>query len=168
MAGFPVDLEEAEGPEDALLYGAGHGGIEAMVLLGVNMIGNIVMALALNRGGPAALEAMFGLNSEAGMSALTVLSATPVWMYLWSIVERCSAICLHISLSVLVCTAVTRRGAWYWFPIAIGIHALADLITVVAAAYLSVAGTELLVAAAAAGAALIARKLYLREMKEKA
>lgn len=164
---FRLTWRRLKGPGDALMYGVGHGGFEAVSLAGILMVNNVLVALALNRGGLPAAEELMGPLSETGMAALAGLASTPAWGYLWTAFERGAAICLHVSLSVLVYTAVTRRGAWYWLPAAIGIHALADLITVAASAYLPVAGTELLAAAAAAGAALIARKLYLREMAEK-
>ena len=48
------------------MYGAGHGGIEAILLAGMTMLSNITLALALNRGGLEAVEAMMGPLSETG------------------------------------------------------------------------------------------------------
>ena len=40
---------------NALMYGAGHGGFEAIVLLGFSMISNIAMAVMINRGNISAI-----------------------------------------------------------------------------------------------------------------
>ena len=48
---FKLSLRWSRGPGDALMYGAGHGGIEAILLAGMTMLSNITLALALNRGG---------------------------------------------------------------------------------------------------------------------
>ena len=81
-------------------------------------------------------------------------------MYLWAGVERVIAITLHMALSVLVFTAVTRPGKRWLFPAAIGLHAAADFSTLVSAAYLPVAAVELLAAAWALALVWLAVGLY--------
>ena len=66
---FKLSLRWSRGPGDALMYGAGHGGIEAILLAGMTMLSNITLALALNRGGLEAVEAMMGPLSETGLLA---------------------------------------------------------------------------------------------------
>ena len=53
---FKLSLRWSRGPGDALMYGAGHGGIEAILLAGMTMLSNITLALALNRGGLEAVD----------------------------------------------------------------------------------------------------------------
>ena len=65
-----LTLRWSRGPEDALMYGAGHGGIEAVLLAGMTMLNNIIISLALNRGGLAAVEDFMGPIPEAGMAAI--------------------------------------------------------------------------------------------------
>lgn len=59
---FKLSLRWSRGPEDALMYGAGHGGIEAVLLAGMTMVNNIVISLALNRGGLAAVGLHIALS----------------------------------------------------------------------------------------------------------
>ena len=47
LAAFSLARRWSRGPGDALLYGAGHGGIEAALLAGSMMLNNLLVALAL-------------------------------------------------------------------------------------------------------------------------
>ena len=159
-AAFLLGRRWSRGPGDALMYGAGHGGIEAVLLAGVTMANNVVLALAMNRGGLEAVEAITGPLPQTTQNALAALTVTPAGVYLWSGFERLAAVALHIALSVLVYAAVNRRGQWYWFPAAILIHALVDMAAVTASAFLPVAAVELMTALFTVGAVLLARQAY--------
>lgn len=163
---FQLSLRWSRGPEDALMYGAGHGGIEAVLLAGMTMVNNIVISLALNRGGLEAVEELMGPIPEAGMAAIQGIAATPAGLYFWTAFERLSAVGLHIALSVLVYTAVRRRGKWYWFPTAILIHALVDMAAVLTNAFFPVAVTEGTIALLTLGVIFLARKIYMGEKQK--
>lgn len=163
---FKVSLRWSRGPEDALMYGAGHGGIEAALLAGMTMVNNIIISLALNRGGLEAVERFMGPIPETGMTAIQGMVSTPAGLYFWTAFERLSAVGLHIALSVLVYTAARERGKWYWFPAAILIHALVDMAAVVTNVLFSVVVTEGAVALLTLGVIFLARKIYLSEKQE--
>ena len=160
---FRLSLRWSRGPEDALMYGAGHGGIEAVLLAGMTMVNNIVISLALNRGGLAAVEELMGPIPEAGLAAIQGLAATPAGVYFWTAFERLAAVGLHIALSVLVYAAVRGKDRWYWFPAAILIHALVDMAAVLSNAVFPVAVTEGIIALLTLGVIFLTRKIYLDE-----
>lgn len=161
---FKLSLRWSRGPEDALMYGAGHGGIEAVLLAGLTMVNNIVISLALNRGGLAAVEELMGPIPEAGLAAIRGMAATPAGAYFWTAFERLSAVGLHIALSVLVYAVARNRGKrWYWFPAAILIHALVDMAAIVTNAFFSNVITEGTGALLTLGVIFLARKIYLAE-----
>lgn len=162
---FRVTLKNQKGPGDALMYGAGHGGFEAMVVVGVSMVNNVVLALTMNRGGLAAVEELMGEIPEAGMAALSALATTPAWTYLWAGFERVVAVALHITLSMLVYLAV-KRGRWQYWLLAVALHAAVDMAAMATYAFFPIAVTELIILAATVGAALLVRKLYLGEKVE--
>lgn len=135
----------------ALSYGVGHGGMEAFLLLAVTYFNNLYLFSVLSNGGTLAPELT---------AALENLAALPAVMYLWAGLERVIAITIHMTLSVLVFTAVTRPGKRWLFPAAIGLHAAADFSTLVSAAYLPVAAVELLAAAWALALVWLAVGLY--------
>ena len=157
----------ARGPQDALMYGAGHGGIEAALLAGSAMLSNLLVCFALNEGGLAGAAALMGAESltDAQTAALASLVTTPAGMYLWSAFERAVAIAIHVSLSVLVYRAVQRNRA-RWLLLAVLLHAGVDASSIAAAAFLPIAGVELVALLWAAGLVLLARKVYFLEKQE--
>ena len=157
----------ARGPQDALMYGAGHGGIEAVLLAGSAMLSNLLVCFALNEGGLAGAAALMGVDAltDAQAATLAPLVTTPAGMYLWSAFERAVAVAIHLSLSVLVYRAVQRSRA-RWLLLAILLHAGVDAAAIAAAAFLPVAGVELVALLWAAGLVLLARKIYFLEKSE--
>ena len=61
-----LTLRWSRGPEDALMYGAGHGGIEAVLLAGMTMLNNIIISLALNQGGLGSCGGLHGPHPGGG------------------------------------------------------------------------------------------------------
>ena len=53
---FRLGRRWTQGPGDALMYGAGHGGAESFLLLGMTMVNNVILSLTINRGGLPAVE----------------------------------------------------------------------------------------------------------------
>ena len=149
------------------MYGAGHGGIEAALLVGSAMLSNLLVCFALNEGGLAGAAALMGADAltDAQTAALASLVTTPAGMYLWSVFERVVAIAIHVSLSVLVYRSV-RRSQASWLLLAILLHAGVDASSIAAAAFLPVAGVELVALLWAAGLVLLARKIYFWEKQE--
>ena len=148
---FKLFLKDDREPVTALSYGIGHGGAEAILLVGLTMANNLILAVAVSAGGitdPAALEL-------AGQ-----LASTPAGMFLWAAFERFGAIILQLSLSVLVFAAVREPGKRWMFPAAVLIHAAVDFIAVVSNTYLPVAATEIIVLVSAVAVALFARTVY--------
>ena len=128
---------------NALMYGAGHGGIEAILVLGFTYIGNIVMSALINAGMADTLTTGLTGDTLAQMQAVfDTLTATAPWTYLLAIVERAVAIATHISLSVLVWFAVKKPGKLWLFPLAILLHAVLDGLLVILAAHLPTVAVE--------------------------
>lgn len=117
---------------NALMYGAGHGGFEAAVLLGFTMINNIVIAVMINSGNASALTGTLSGDMLAQMEAeFEALTSTAPYMFLIGIIERVFAITLQIALSVIVWSAVKNKKRWYLYPAAILIHFAVDAAAVI-------------------------------------
>ena len=129
--------------ENALMYGAGHGGMEAILLLGFAYVSNIVMSAMINAGVADKLTAGLSGDMLAQVQAAfnTLTNAAPT-TFLLAIVERCAAITIHISLSVLVWFAAKKPGKWWLYPLAILLHGALDAFTVILAAQLPTVGME--------------------------
>lgn len=129
---------------DGLAFGLGHGGIEAILLIGVNYILYLYTILS----GAGAL-----LPFEPGM----------VWM---AVAERLFAMCFHIGASLLVLYGLkTRRTAIYW-GLAFLLHMVLDAGVVILPSVFGVGGLALEVYIGAVGAAVLAAGLYCYLRKE--
>lgn len=119
---FKTVLRKKRGNDaNALMYGAGHGGIEAVLVMSVAMVSNLVFAFSVNAG--TADPSMAAIAAQlAGLAPATFLA---------SIVERIGAIALHISFSVLVWFAAKNGKRFWLFPLAILLHALVDAVAVI-------------------------------------
>ena len=127
--------------DESLMIGAGHGGIEA-ILLGLLTAYALLQALALR--GVDLATVVPAEQLEIARLQLDAYWAVPWYAALLGAVERAFAICLHLSLSVLVLQCFTRRK-WFWLPLAIGWHALVDGVALVAVQHLGPYWTEALV-----------------------
>lgn len=148
---FKSFLKNRQEAVAALSYGIGHGGGEAFLILGLTYISNLVLLASVNGGAEVPPEIATGLETFAALPAST---------FLWAGFERLSAMVLHMACSVLVFAAANRPGKFWLLPAAILAHCALNFIAVIANAQLPVAATELLVAAFAAGVALLAARVY--------
>ncbi len=112
---------------DALMLGAGHGGIEA-ILLGLLVAYTFIQMASLQQTGVEA-SGLTGGQLELLRRQVTAYWSTPAYVAILGAVERVFALTLHVSLSVVVLQVFTRRQ-WRWLALAIGYHALSDAIAV--------------------------------------
>ncbi len=116
--------------ENALMYGAGHGGVEAMVLLGITSINNLANSVLVNNGSMTGVLATLDETTRQTVTAnLSTLWETPAYLFFIAGFERIVAVCLHVALSVLVYRAVRDgKARWYWA--AFGAHFAVDFAAV--------------------------------------
>lgn len=95
--------------KEGLMYGAGHGGLEAILIVGGTAISNLVLLLTAD----AVLAQLSQMPPEQATAITTQIDAvrTLTWLPIaLSVWERVIAITLHIGLSLLVLLAVVRRN----------------------------------------------------------
>jgi len=157
-------IKSARTWREALMFGAGHGGIEAIIfgaLAGIAFMNFVVLRNV----------AVAALPVSADQQALAAKQIADYWAAPWyasllGAVERAFALCFHLSAAVLVLQAVTRRnllwlvaailwhtainavsifvsGTWgiYWGEVAVGAFAVGSLAILFA---LKPGGTETL------------------------
>jgi len=125
-----------------LMMGAGHGGIEAIVL-GILVLVTYIAMIAIRNMDLSSL-----VPPEQLALAQTQVSA--YWSAAWydtllGALERSFSITVQLALSILVLQVFTRRRH-YWLWIAIGWHTLVDAVAVYSAATLGIYVTELIIA----------------------
>ena len=160
---FKTVLRKRTGNDlNALMYGAGHGGFEAIMTVSVTYLTYIALMTVRSLGKLGSVvpqEAM-----EQLVPILDQLCAASPSDFLLAIVERCSAIVIHISLSVIVWFGAKKGGKVLLFPFAILRHAVIDAVMVIAASKLMLPAiaVEGVVSACAAAAALTACIVWRR------
>ena len=163
----------------SLAAGLGHGGIEAIVLIGLTYVNNLVYIVMINTGmfDPMIQEvAAIGdalPQLEATIAQLemikTQLISYPASLFLLASAERVLTICCHAAMSLIVCYGVASGKTLPSLLICLGIHTLLDLTAGISlligksltqtAAYLII---YLILAIAAVVSLLIIRKLHGR------
>jgi len=116
-------LKKAVTWQEGVLVGAGHGGVEAIILgiMGTFSIINMVVMQNMD------LSAL-GIPAdqlELAKQQVAAFWESPAYMGLLGLLERFGAVSLHISLSVMVLYSVVyKKPGWFWF--ALLWHALVD------------------------------------------
>ncbi len=151
---------------NALMYGAGQGCFEALILVGLTMIGNIALAAMINAGQTDMLLASVPAEQQETLKlGFSQLTDTPSYMFLLSAFERISAVIVHISFSVLVWTAVVKKK-FYFYPLAIFLHALFDGVAVIMQSCgVNTIVIEIALFAFSAGIALFTYYIWKKELK---
>ncbi len=122
---FKFVLKDNRQWKDGLAYGIGHGGIEAMLIVGITFLNNIIMALQINSGSFEKLLQVEGAPVEALKTVYIQMVSSP--SYIWGIasIERICTMIIQIALSLIVLYSIKERKKIYLF-LAILIHALID------------------------------------------
>ena len=108
-----------------LMFGAGHGGVEA-VLLGFLSLYTVMQLVTLSGEAAPVVLASVPLEDVARVQAqVAAFWALPWYAVLLGALERLFAICFHLSAALLVMRSF-RRGGLAWLAAAILWHALLD------------------------------------------
>ncbi len=118
---------DARNLPNALMFGAGHGGGEAIILGGFVLYG-FFQAVAL-RGADLA-KTLPPEQVDVVAAQMALYWSMPWYKALLGAVERAGAICFHLSASAMVLQSV-RRGVWWWLAGAVMWHTLFNAATLI-------------------------------------
>jgi uncharacterized membrane protein YhfC len=118
-------LTEVRDWATGLVFGAGHGGIEAIIF---GLFGALSYIQMLS------LKTLDLTQLPAEQRALVIQQLNEFWNAPWYVtlfgaVERSMAIIMHLTLALLVLQAFQRGPAWRWVGLAVLWHALANAVT---------------------------------------
>ncbi|RMG17002.1 MAG: YhfC family intramembrane metalloprotease [Deltaproteobacteria bacterium] len=120
----------------ATVFGIGHGGLEAMVLVGLSQIANgLLVPEAFARLDPTALPAEV---LEQVAEQVRMLEAQTAWTPFLALWERAAAIVLHVALTWIVVSGLRDGRIWRRWGLAVALHTLVNL---AGAGYLKIAGS---------------------------
>jgi uncharacterized membrane protein YhfC len=140
-------LKQCRRWDQGLQYGAGHGGIEA-IIFGVLALISFVSMIVLRLVDPAVLN-LAGAAADQAQAQMAQYWATPWYMSMLGGLERVFAITLQIAMALLVVRSVARRQPLYLLA-AIGLHTAVDFWAVWGMGMLGVVWVEVGVAVFAA------------------
>jgi uncharacterized membrane protein YhfC len=115
--------KEARSWAQGLAFGAGHGGIES-ILVGLSVLSSFVSMLVLQKLGPENLG-LSGELLEQTRQQMEAYWGIPWYLPLLGGLERVFAITMHLAWTMLVLQAVVRRNL-LWLALAVLAHALVD------------------------------------------
>lgn len=125
---FKFILKNTRSWKEGILVGLGHGGIEA-VLLGVLAVIGFVTMIGYRSIDLSTVPSIPADQLELARQQVEAYWSTPWYMALMGFVERIFAIGLHVGLSVMVLYAVVySKPIWFW--LALLWHAFVDAVAV--------------------------------------
>ncbi|MEP7137916.1 MAG: YhfC family glutamic-type intramembrane protease [Chloroflexota bacterium] len=161
---FKFVLKQAKTWRDGVLVGAGHGGIEAS-LLGLLGIATVVNMVVMKNATDLSAFNIPADQIELAKQQIAAFWSTPVYMAFLGLIERAFAICLHLSLSVMVLYSLAyKKPIWFW--IALLWHAIVDGLAVYLMPSLGAIGIEIVVGVLAVISLVILfkmRPLFIQE-----
>ena len=125
---FKYILKNARTWREAVVVGAGHGGIEA---IGVGLLGFVTLAnmIAFRNADLSAIPSIPPEQIELIAAQVDAFWSAPAYLAFLALFERAFAMCVHLALSAMVMYSVAaNKPAWFWF--ALLWHAAVDAIAV--------------------------------------
>ena len=137
---FKFVLKRMRTWKQAVLVGLGHGGTEALIL-GVLAGMAFASMLAYRTIDLSTVPGIPADQVELAKQQVAAYWAAPPYLPLLGFAERIFAMCLHVSLSVMVMLAIAaRKPLWFW--VALLWHALVDAVAVFAVQQIGAVGVE--------------------------
>ena len=129
---FKAILKNRKNRETAISYGIGHGGLEVMLLLGVNYVAYLVYAAMINSGTFGTVIEQAAAKAPEQAETLRTLAEQLAGLNLAGVglafLERAFAFLFHLGASILVFYACRGRGRFWLYPLAIVLHTALDFI----------------------------------------
>ena len=112
-AGYKYLLKSERSRRTAVMFGLGHGAVEAILLAGLPLAGLLISWVMAARGSVAAGPALEAIRQQT--------AAIDFWRVQLAALERTSAMAVHVGLSLIV-LQIWWRGGMRWLLLAILLH----------------------------------------------
>lgn len=112
--------------------GLGHGGIEAMVLVGMTYINNLLYIVMINNGSYDMMieqTAAMGVDTSSLFTIRETLLATSAGMFYLAGYERVLTMIFHTAMSLLVCYFVWKKKDMLGILICVALHMMVDFVS---------------------------------------
>ena len=132
LVAYRTVLKKRKNRETGISHGIGHGGFEAMYILGATYITYIAYAVMINTGAFGALVDQAAALAPAQADALIALADQLAKLTLADIglglMERVFAVLFHIGASILVFYACREKARFWLYPLAVVVHTVMDFV----------------------------------------
>lgn len=118
--------------ERSIAAGLGHGGIEAIIMIGVTYINNLLYAGMINGGTfdmTVEQTAALGVDVSSLLAVKDALLNTPSYLFGLAGYERLLTIICHTAMSLLVCYFVYKKQTMKGVLIALILHTILDCVS---------------------------------------
>lgn len=137
---FKFILKTSRSWKEGIFVGLGHGGTEAL-LLGILAAVTFVNMLVYRSIDLSTVPSIPAEQLELAKQQVAAYWSTPWYIAIVGVVERVFAICLHVSLSIMVLYAIAySKPVWFW--LALLWHAFVDAVAVYAGQQVSMLAVE--------------------------
>lgn len=126
-----IILKKKQCYEVAVGAGLGHGGIEAIFLVGMTYINNILYSIMINAGTYDVMvdsTAKMGVDVSSLVQAKSALIETSPAMFLVAGYERILTMILHVAMTVLVFYFVNKKKSFVGILLCLLIHTVIDFV----------------------------------------
>ena len=132
LVAYKTVLKKRNDRETSISHGIGHGGFEAMYLMGVTYATYIAYAVMINSGTfGTVVDQVMAQASDQADTLVVVANGIASFSFAnlaLSIVERVFAVLFHIGASIIVFYACRDKGRFWLYPLAILLHTAMDFI----------------------------------------
>ena len=126
-----IILKKKQCYEVAVGAGLGHGGIEAIFLIGMTYVNNLLYSVMINTGTFDTMvdsSAQMGVDVQALLDVKTSLVETSPAMFLLAGYERILTMILHVAMTVLVFYFVSKKKSFVGVLLCLLIHTVIDFV----------------------------------------
>ena len=121
-AGYRHLLRKERSLRIGVMFGLGHGALEAILLAGLPLAGLLVAWVMASRGMIPSGRALEAVRQQT--------AALDAWRVMLAALERASAMAAHVGLSLIV-LQVWRRGGLRWLVLAIALHSAVNAVAAI-------------------------------------
>lgn len=118
--------------EKGMAAGLGHGGIEAMLIVGITYINNLIYVGMINSGSFDVIVEQtksMGVDTESLLAVKDILVGSGPLLYYLAGYERILTMILHVAMSLLVCYFVWKGKGIKGILICLALHTAVDFVT---------------------------------------
>ncbi len=132
LVAFKTVLKNRKNRETSVSYGIGHGGLEAILLLGATYVTYLAYAAMINSGTFGTVVEQVAAQSPDKVDALNALAGQISELTVAGVgaglAERLFAFLFHIGASILVFYACRDKKRFWLYPLAIMLHTVMDFV----------------------------------------